>query len=70
MPAVEQLLVGPSMPDRSNLMTQTNRDSLVFHIGGLAGGLTPHLLKISLSHNPKGGGQASPRNLVQLEEEE
>jgi hypothetical protein len=32
--AVAELLVRPSMPDRSEVMTQTKRDTLVFQIGG------------------------------------
>jgi hypothetical protein len=32
------LLVGPPMPDRSRVMTQTKRDTLVLQVGGLAWG--------------------------------
>jgi hypothetical protein len=42
------LLVGPPMPDRSRVMTQTKRDTLVLQVGGLAMGLTtPHSKKTS-----------------------
>jgi hypothetical protein len=30
------LLVGPPMPDRSRVTTQTKRDNLVLQVGGLA----------------------------------
>jgi hypothetical protein len=33
------------MPDRSRVMTQTKRDSLVLQVGGLARGLQPHTVK-------------------------
>jgi len=36
MLAVAYLLVGPSMPDRSRVMTQTKRDTLVLQVGGWA----------------------------------
>jgi len=39
------LLVGPPMPDRSRVMTQTKRDTLVLQVGGLAWGLQPHTVK-------------------------
>jgi hypothetical protein len=32
------LLVGPPMPDRSRVMTQTKRDTMVLQVGGLAWG--------------------------------
>ena len=32
------LPVGPPMPDRSRVMTQTKRDTLVLQVGGLAWG--------------------------------
>jgi len=31
--AVAKLLVGPSVPERSQVMTQTKRDALVIHVG-------------------------------------
>ena len=34
------LLVGPPMPDRSKVMTQTKRDTLVLRVGGFDVGLT------------------------------
>jgi hypothetical protein len=37
------LLIGLPMPDRSSVMTQTKRDTLVLQVGGLAWGpTTPH----------------------------
>jgi hypothetical protein len=36
------LLVGPPMPDRSRVMTQTKSDTLVLQVGGLAWGEQPH----------------------------
>jgi len=36
MLVVAKLLVRPSMPDRSKVMTQTKRDTLVLHVGGWA----------------------------------
>jgi hypothetical protein len=33
------------MPDRSRVMTQTKRDTLVLQVGGLAWGLEPHTVK-------------------------
>ena len=39
------LTVGPPMPDRSRVMTQTKRDTLVLQVGGLAWGLEPHTVK-------------------------
>jgi hypothetical protein len=39
------LLVGPPIPDRSRVMTQTKRDTLVLHAGGLAWGQQPHTVK-------------------------
>jgi hypothetical protein len=33
MPAVALLLVGPPLLDRSKVMTQTKRDTLVLHVG-------------------------------------
>jgi hypothetical protein len=33
------------MPDRSKVMTQTKRDTLVLQIGALAWGLQPHAVK-------------------------
>ena len=34
------LLVGPPMPDRSRVMTQTKRDTMVLQVGGFGVGLT------------------------------
>jgi hypothetical protein len=34
------LLVGPPIPDRSRVMTQTKRDTLVLQFGGFGVGLT------------------------------
>jgi len=42
------LLVGPPMPDRSRVMTQTKRDTLVLQVGGLAWGKEPNTVKILL----------------------
>jgi hypothetical protein len=39
------LPVGPPMPDRSRVMTQTKRDTLVLQVGGLAWGLQSHTVK-------------------------
>jgi hypothetical protein len=39
------LLVGPPMPDRSRVMTQTKKDTLVLQVGGLAWGLQSHKVK-------------------------
>jgi hypothetical protein len=36
------LLVGPPMPDRSRVMTQTKRDTLVLQVGVWRGLTTPH----------------------------
>jgi hypothetical protein len=33
------------MPDRSRVMTQTKRDTLVLQVGGLAWGKQPHTVK-------------------------
>jgi hypothetical protein len=33
------------MPDRSRVMAQTKRDTLVLHVGGLAWGYQPHTVK-------------------------
>jgi len=38
MLAVAKLLVGPPMPDRSNVMAQKKRDTLVLQVGGRAWG--------------------------------
>ena len=41
------LLVGPPMPDRSRMMTQTKRDTLVLQVWGFGVGLTtPHSKKL------------------------
>jgi hypothetical protein len=40
MPAVAYLLAGLPMPDRSKMMTQTKRDTLVLQVGGWGMGLT------------------------------
>jgi len=46
------LLVGPPMPDRSRVMTQTKRDTLVLQVGGLGVGLTtPHRNNNNLLRN-------------------
>ena len=42
MQAVALLQVGPPMPDRSNVMTQTQRDTLLLQFGGWAWGLQPN----------------------------
>jgi hypothetical protein len=43
------------MPDRSRVMTQTKRDTLVLQVGGLAWGLTsPHSKKLLLGKMSKG----------------
>ena len=39
------LLIGRPMPDRSKLMTQTKRDTLVLQVGGFGVGLTTPLSK-------------------------
>ena len=36
------------MPDRSRVMTQTKRDTLVLQVGGLAWGKEPNTVKILL----------------------
>jgi hypothetical protein len=41
MPAVALLLVGPPLPDRSKVMTQTKRDTLVLQVGSYAKGQFP-----------------------------
>jgi hypothetical protein len=33
------------MPDRSRVMTQTKRDTMVIQVGGLAWGYQPHTVK-------------------------
>jgi hypothetical protein len=44
------LLVGPPMPDRSRVMTQTKRDTLVLQVGDLAWGLTtPNSKKVTVT---------------------
>jgi hypothetical protein len=40
MLAVVMLSVVPPMPDRSRVMTQTKRDTLVLQVGGFGMGLT------------------------------
>jgi hypothetical protein len=41
------LLIGPPMPDRSRVMTQTKRDTLVLQFWGFDVGLTtPHSKKL------------------------
>jgi hypothetical protein len=41
------LLVGPAMSDRSRVMTQTKRDTLVLQVGGFGVELTtPHSKKL------------------------
>jgi hypothetical protein len=40
------LLVGPPMPDRSRVMTQTKRDTLVLQVGVWRGANNPTQLKI------------------------
>jgi len=42
------LPVGPPMSDRSSVMTQTKKDTLVLQVGGLAWGYQPHTVKILL----------------------
>jgi hypothetical protein len=42
---VAQLLVGPPMPDRSNLMTQTKRDIVFLQVGGWACGSQSDAIK-------------------------
>jgi hypothetical protein len=43
------------MPDRSRVMTQTKRDTLVLQVGGFGVGLTtPHSKKILLRKSNKG----------------
>jgi hypothetical protein len=39
------LPVGPPMPDRSRMMIQSKRDTLVLQVGGLAWGSQPHTVK-------------------------
>ena len=44
------LLVGPPMPDRSRVMTQTKRDTLVLQVEGFGVGLTtPHSKKLIIT---------------------
>ena len=38
MPAEALLLVGPPLPDRSKVMTQTKRDALALQVAGYAKG--------------------------------
>jgi hypothetical protein len=38
MPAVALLLVGPHLPDRSKVMTQTKRETLALQVAGYAKG--------------------------------
>jgi hypothetical protein len=43
------------MPDRSKVMTQTKRDTLVLQVGGLAWGEQPHIVKnLLLQKSSKG----------------
>jgi hypothetical protein len=42
------LLVGPPIPDRSRVMAQTKRDTLVLQVGSLAWGYKPHTVKYAL----------------------
>ena len=42
---VAWLLVEPPMPDRSKVMTQTKRDTLVLQVGGWVWGWQPHPIK-------------------------
>jgi hypothetical protein len=41
MPAVALILVEPPLLDRSKVMTQTKRDTLVLQVGGYAKGQLP-----------------------------
>jgi hypothetical protein len=43
------------MPDRSRVMTQTKRDTLVLQCGGLAGVNKPHTVKNLLLRKSKKG---------------
>jgi hypothetical protein len=54
MPAVAWLLAGPPMPDRSKVVTQVKRDTLVLQVGGWGMGLTthPHKIIILLENRP------------------
>ena len=48
------LLVGPLMPDRSRVMTQTKRDTLALEVGGWAWGQQPHPIKKNIVMKPQG----------------
>jgi hypothetical protein len=39
------LLVGPPIPDRSRVMTQTKRDTLFLQVGGFGVGITTYTVK-------------------------
>ena len=55
------LLVGPPMPDRSRVMTQMKRDTLVLQAGGWVSGQQPHPIKIIVMKKKTIGGQGPPR---------
>ena len=54
------LLVGPPIPDRSRVMTQTKRDTLALQVGGLGVRLTTSPIK-KYCYETSRGGQGPPR---------
>jgi len=52
--------LGPPMPDRSRVMTQTKRNSLAFQVRGWASGYQPHNVK-KYCYETSRGGQGPPR---------
>jgi hypothetical protein len=53
------LLVGPPIPDRSRVMIQTKRDTLVLQVGGFGMGLTtPHSKKLIVTKVSGAKGKA------------
>ena len=53
MPAVAQLLAGSRKPDRSKVIAQTKRDTLVLEVGGWAWGDDPTLEKKPMFRKPQ-----------------
>jgi len=63
MLAVAKLLVGPPMPDRPRVMTQTKRDYLVLQVGGWAWGWQPHTVKIICSETQQSASEGWETNV-------
>jgi hypothetical protein len=59
MPAVALLLEAPPLPDRSKVMTQIKRDTLVLQVGGYAKGQLPIHVKNVFAKKSQIGQSAS-----------